>query len=494
MKNLKDLPFWLIVTPIYFFTRLFNLKIMPIFTDEAIYSYWAQVALHDPVNRFISLEDGKQPLFIWIAAVFQEFIADPLVATRLVSVAAGFFSTIGIYLLAKDIMGEKVARVASILYIILPFTLLYDRLALFDSLLAMLGIWAIFFSIKLAKSPRLDWAMLSGIVIGMAMITKSSGAFFLYLLPAALLIVDFKKSKVTKIIKWVPFALVVLVIAQVIYNSLRLSGLFYIIARKNQEFIRPVSEVIANPFLHFSSNVSALLSWTITYMGFPLFIVAVVTIAWGLLRRNQKVAYLAILIFVPFGAEVLFNKVLYPRFILFYFPYLVILSAFGLYALSQNFQKFRKYLIPVVLVSLIIPIVNSFYLLTSPTKAKIATSDAGQYLNDWPAGYGVAEIVTFLKNAPKDRQIYVGTEGTFGLLPYALQIYFYGQHYIHIIGFWPVNHNNLPAQILDLAKDNPTYFVFNETQSEITNPHLKLVSKYQKGVGDSYMRFYEVLP
>src|SRR3989338_640326 len=226
MKRLVDIPFWLIVTPIYFLTRLVNLKIIPIFTDEAIYTYWAQVALHDPIHRFISLEDGKQPLFIWVAAIFQKFIADPLVATRLVSVVAGFFSTVGIYLLAKNIFNDKVAKIASILYIILPLTLLYDRMALFDSLLTMFGIYAILFSVKLAKNPRLDWAMLSGIAIGAAMITKSSGVFFLYLLPASLLL------KV-KLVKWLHFALVVFVISQLIANSLRLSPLFYIIARKN---------------------------------------------------------------------------------------------------------------------------------------------------------------------------------------------------------------------------------------------------------------------
>ncbi|MBI3282572.1 glycosyltransferase family 39 protein [Candidatus Curtissbacteria bacterium] len=494
MKKATDFPFWLVITPIYFLTRLLNLKIIPIFTDEAIYSYWAQVALHDPVNRFISLEDGKQPLFIWLAAVFQKFIADPLVAGRLVSTLAGFGSTVGIYLLAKDIFNKKVAKIASILYIILPFTLLYDRMALFDSLLTMLGIYAILFSIKLARDPRLDWAMLSGVAIGLAMITKSSGVFFLYLLPASLLLADLKKSPKAKILKWLPFALVTFIISQVAYNSLRLSPLFYIIARKNLEFVRSLSEVVADPFLYLTSNFSALTSWIITYMGIPLFAVLVIATVWGLLKRNIKVAYLALLTLVPFGAEAFFNKVLYPRFILFYFPYVILLTAFGINSLAQNFQMFKKYVVLFVLFALLVPSVSSFYLLTSPTRAKIATSDAGQYLNDWPAGYGVAEIVTFLKNAPEDRQIYVGTEGTFGLLPFGLQIYFFGQQNLHIIGFWPVNHNDLPTQILELAQDNPTYFVFNETQSEITNQHLKLVAKYQKGIGDSYMRLYEVLP
>lgn len=493
MKKLAGIPFLAFITPLYFLTRLINLKIIPIFTDEAIYMYWAQVALNDPVNRFISLEDGKQPLFIWMSAIFQNFIADPLVAGRAVSSVAGFGSTIGIYLLTKDLFGDRVAKIASLLYVLLPFTLLYDRLALFDSLLTMLGIYAVLFSIKLAKDLKLDSAFLAGITIGAAMITKSPGVFFLYFLPFSLLFIARKDLK-AKITRWLPLALVVFVIAEVIYNGLRLSGLFYIIARKNLEFIRPTTEVLANPFAYLVSNISALTSWVLTYMGLPLFTIALVSLLWGLWQRNIKVLYLAILVAAPFLAEVTFNKVLYPRFILFYFPYILILTAFGITLALDRFEKFKKFVVLVILAAFVIPLVNSFYLLTNPTRAKIATSDAGQYLNDWPAGYGVAEITAFLKDQPLDSQIYIGTEGTFGLLPYALQIYFYGQNNIHLIGFWPVNADDLPSQILDLAASQQTYFVFNENQAQITNPKLKFIEKYQKGIGDSYMHLYEVLP
>lgn len=503
MKN-PSLLFWPVLILFYLATRLVNLLIVPIFTDEAIYTYWAQVALNDPANRFISLEDGKQPLFIWLAAVFQKFIQDPLIASRLVSVAAGLGSTLGIFLLAKTLFGERAAKIASILYVILPFTLLYDRMALFDSLLTMLGIYSVLLTIKLVTFPKLENSLLLGISTGFAMITKSSGTFFLYLIPASVLLHQSwpkLKFNLKEVARWLGLITLAAAIAQIIYNSLRLSPLFYIIARKNSEFIRPAAEVLSNPFMYLASNVSALTSWTATYMGIPLFIIFIAATTYGLLKRNIKIFYLTILIALPFGAEALFNQVLYPRFILFYFPYVILITAFGISEALERLQRYRqslsankKYLIVAVAVAFIIPAVNSFYLLTSPTKAKIADSDAGQYLNDWPSGYGVAEVVTFLKNQPKDQQVYIGTEGTFGLLPYALQIYFYSQQNIHIIGFWPVNHNDLPVQILDLAKNNPTYFVFNESQANITNPHLKLIDKYQKGVGDSYMRFYEVIP
>ena len=115
-------------------------------------------------------------------------------------------------------------------------------------------------------------------------------------------------------------------------------------------------------------------------------------------------------------------------------------------------------------------------------------------MKGWPSGYGVKEVVNFLKQESKDQQVLVGTEGTFGLLPYAIQIYFFADKNIQLSGFWPVNENNLPAQVLDSAKTKKTYFVFNENQKEIENPRLKLIAKYQKGIGNSFMRLYEVVP
>src|SRR3990167_5031367 len=141
-RNIKFITVFSLIIIAFFITRLINIGVIPIFTDEAIYTYWAKVALNDPAHRFISLEDGKQPLFIWIAAVMQNFISEPIVATRLVSFLSGLASTIGIFLLSKELFNNltklnqhRVAAFSSLLYVVLPFTLLYDRLALYDSLL-----------------------------------------------------------------------------------------------------------------------------------------------------------------------------------------------------------------------------------------------------------------------------------------------------------------------------------------------------------------------
>src|SRR6266566_3301927 len=92
---------------LYFITRLTHILSLPIFTDEAIYIRWAQIAMRDPAWRFISLTDGKQPMFVWIAMILLRFIHNPLLAGRTVSVIAGFFTMVGMYFLGSEIFKNK---------------------------------------------------------------------------------------------------------------------------------------------------------------------------------------------------------------------------------------------------------------------------------------------------------------------------------------------------------------------------------------------------
>src|SRR3990170_2343362 len=133
----------LFIAAFYFFTRLYNIMSLPIFTDEAIYTRWSQIAKNDAAWRFISLTDGKQPLFVWIDMVFMRFVSDPLLAGRLVSVFAGLLTVIGLFFLGKEIFNnKKIGIIAGIIYVIYPFALVYDRMALYDSLVSATAVWA----------------------------------------------------------------------------------------------------------------------------------------------------------------------------------------------------------------------------------------------------------------------------------------------------------------------------------------------------------------
>ncbi len=110
MNFIKKYSFFIFLIGIivlYLFTRLSSILSLPIFTDEAIYVRWSQIASNDANWRFISLTDGKQPMFVWIAMILLKFIKEPLLAGRLVSVGAGFASLVGIFFLTSEIFNPS---------------------------------------------------------------------------------------------------------------------------------------------------------------------------------------------------------------------------------------------------------------------------------------------------------------------------------------------------------------------------------------------------
>ena len=147
LRHKWEIVFSVLLALAYFTLRLIYLNRLPIFTDEAIYVRWAQIALHDSSWRFISLTDGKQPMFVWVAMVFMKFIHDPLIAGRLVSVVSGFFTMLGLWFLTFELFKNKrIAFLASTLYIFYPFAQVLDRMALMDSMVgAFSGLGSLFF-------------------------------------------------------------------------------------------------------------------------------------------------------------------------------------------------------------------------------------------------------------------------------------------------------------------------------------------------------------
>ncbi|MDP2918200.1 MAG: glycosyltransferase family 39 protein, partial [bacterium] len=141
---------------VFLVTRFYNLTLMPIFTDEAIYVRWAQIANYDASWRFISLTDGKQPLFIWLMMDVMPIFGEPLFAGRAASILAGLGTMAGLFFLGKEIFkSKKVGWLAMLLYFLYPFALVYDRMALMDGLVGMFAVWALLFEILLVKTLRL---------------------------------------------------------------------------------------------------------------------------------------------------------------------------------------------------------------------------------------------------------------------------------------------------------------------------------------------------
>jgi hypothetical protein len=476
-----------------FITRIINLLKIPIFTDEAIYIRWAQIGFSDPAHRYISLTDGKQPLFIWLMYPMLKIFNDPLFAGRFVSVLSGVFSVIGIYFVSRELFGRKTAIFSSFLFLVSPFAIVYDRLALMDSLLAAFCIWSIYLEVLLIRKIRLDVSLLLGISVGLGMLTKSSALFCLILLPVSLILRnDIKKSLVRWFSKWMLFSIISVVISEVIYNSLRLSPWFYMIKQKNYSFIMTIPEFLNSGLRDFFPHLNGLLTFLTGYITIPILSIIIAGILYAIYKRENRIIFLFFWFLVPFLALTAFGKVLFPRFILFMVMPLFIISGYTLSLISSYLRHKNKILYVILPLILFYPIFLTVQLIFSPKDTAIPVNDRNQLFNDWPSGYGIKEVIEYIDNESKNGKVVIGTEGTFGLNPASMEIYLGKNRNVEIYGFWPVSE--VPKKLIELSYLYPTYLIFKESQKIPPDWPLTLINKYRRGNGNTYLLFYRVDP
>lgn len=494
-KYKRELAIGVLLTGCYIFLRLYHIMSLPLFTDEAIYVRWSQIAKQDASWRFISLTDGKQPMFIWATMIVMRFFKDPLLASRLVSVVTGFITTIGLFFLGRELFKNRwIGILSALLYIIYPFGLVYDRMALYDSMVGMFMVWALYVEVLLIRRIRSDIAFVLGLVIGGGILTKTNAFFSVILLPSTLLLFDIKqKNRVKKFFLWVVFAVISIALAELYYAILRLSPFYNIIGEKNAVFVYPFSDWLQHPFTFLLGNLSGMINWFITYVKYPLFLLMIASFIWFKSFLREKIM-LVIWFIVPFVALAMFGRVLYPRFILFMTLPLLLLAAYSL----EKFTSMIKMPVAKILIVLLFisfSLYADYFILTDFVHAPIADPDLSQYINDWPSGGGAKELVAFLTQQAQKGPLYVATEGTFGSLPtYTVEIYLGANKNIDKRGFWPIP-DKIPQDLVEKAKKMPVYVVFNQTQvPPITTWPIKLLVKYQKGAWNRYMRVYQVVP
>lgn len=483
----RDILLLLFISAVYFLITTYNLTGLPIFVDEAIYSRWSQISLHDGQWRFISLTDGKQPLFMWIAMPFQKFIADPLFATRLVSVVSGYFTLLGMWYAGWLIGKKKMAYIASILAFISPYLFFYNRFAVVDAMLATFAIWIFNLSYLLARTRRLDIALILGMLTGMGLLVKSPALILMLLIPASYYLV-LKENKLFSV-KTRNFAILVIIswiLAQAFYYIQKLSPWMYRISQKNEFFVVPLGEIFSEPkriFLHFRLATK----WYIYYNTFPIAIAAL-SGAYLMLKKNKKLALVLLAWFLgPVVGEALIARLYAPRYIVFVAPFFLLFAAYALSRLSKLHLRYASLIIA------ILPFFHIYKATIEPLNYPFADED-GAYVDGWSAGQGVKEIASYLieRANASDQQVYIGTEGTFGLLPHGLDLYAYGTENLIIEGFWPV-HPTPPAKVFEMANSGKeSYFIYNNTTLDKPPENTQLILEYQKKTEEFWIRLYKI--
>ncbi|MCW1949729.1 MAG: glycosyltransferase family 39 protein [Candidatus Shapirobacteria bacterium] len=490
-----------ILVGLYFFTRLQNLTAIPVFGDEAIYIRWSQIIKNEETLRFIPQTDGKQPLFMWITAILLRFHYDPLVTGRFVSVSAGFLLLLGIFFTTCIIIDffnpsrdpikfirESIRDnfyygfLSSLIYLFIPFTFFFDRLAVPDNLLSAFGIWSLFLSLLLAKFRRLDLSMLLGITLGLAWLTKSPAIYFVALSIFTFFIFNFKR------INSYYLPIISSIIAFFIYNILRLGPQFNMIALRNKDYVWGLSEIIKHPLDPLTPHLHDTLAIFSQYISWPVLIFALIGLF--LFFFYQKNTHLFVLLawgLLPLLANSAIAKVFTARYILFIIPSFLVLISIGL-------SVFFKNNLSRIIFTLILLIPNLFWLQKislDPFNVQLLSTESG-YISGWTSGWGIKNSADFLKERSKSVNVIVGTEGSFGTLPDGLQIYTDGTKQLTIIGLG-LGFTSIPNNLVNARNfGDEVYLSINKSRlslSSLEQDKLELVSSFQKPNNDAYLLY-----
>jgi hypothetical protein len=171
----------LLLCILFLTTRLPGLMAIPLFNDEAVYLSRAQ---HFPDQFLSTIHDGKL-IHELLLAVLAHLPLDPLVSGRLLSVACGWLTVIGLWLSGKIVADQRAGILAGLLYICSPLAIVHDLLAIPDAMLTSVASFVLALSLRLNQmsNPHRWHAAGVGALVALASLVKLSGVF-LFALPA----------------------------------------------------------------------------------------------------------------------------------------------------------------------------------------------------------------------------------------------------------------------------------------------------------------------
>lgn len=484
----KLLLFGSLILLVAIFLRFYHLTILPVFGDEAIYLRWSQVMREQPAFRFLPLSDGKQPLYMWVTITFFKVFSDPLVAGRSLSILTGLGTLVGIFLVVQVLFKNvKASLVSASIYAVCPLVIFFDRMALADSMLSMFGVWTLLFSILTVEYIRFDLSMVTGFLLGGALLTKSPALFFSLLIPSTWLLFNWSrepKKIVSQVVSLVVTFIPTYLIGYGLYNILRLGIDFPMLAKRNLDYVWPYAHILSSPLDPLIPHFKGALTYLWTMGPGTLLLLAILGIVVNFRGNWKKIIVVSLWFILPLLAVTEYAKVFTARYMLFTLPPLIILAA----SLFVNTNKIiSKVALAILAVFILHSLFIDYQLLVSPEKVNMGRSERSGYLEEWTAGQGLKEVADFvraeqLKNPGE--KIVVGTEGYFGSMPDGLQIYLNDMKEINVYGVG-IDIRTLPDELKQIFADGiKTYLVVNNVPGKpvMNLQNLKEIARYPKAI------------
>jgi dolichyl-phosphate-mannose-protein mannosyltransferase len=375
---------------LYLFTRLRGLGLLPIFLDETLHVRWALLVSQGDKPWDATWKWGRA-LTIWLGALVSPWADDLLLANRLVSVAIGAATLLATVEIARRLLGSREALVAGLFYVLCPFTLFYDRMALTEAGLSAAFALTLLFSIRIAESGRSLDAALAGLMLALAVLVKAIGVIVLPIPLAALVVLGRLRAR------WKPLVLAYAVGLPPVAVALRL-----FVASENAQHMAQLFTGGGGAFAaQLAQNLAEGAGWLWIWWTPPLVALAGVGAAVALWQRDRKSLLLALLALYPLVAFSALLTWRMPRYLLPASAALLVLAAGALLRLwswaagrlpAGTPRVAREGLLAIAVVLVLLPSLRLDRVLwTDPSRAAMPGPDRFQYVVGWPSGYGVRD-------------------------------------------------------------------------------------------------------
>jgi len=414
MKLRAALGFAVVLGAVLRSIRLMDL--FPVLVDEAIYMRWAEIIQHDH-TWFISLLDAKPPLAYWIyAAVRLVFPHDPLLGSRLISVAAGTLCVVAVYRVGFLCAGMRAGIVTALLYSLLPFGVFYDRIAYVDSLTNLCGVLLVYVTLSCFGAPTVSWArtIMVGMMLGVALFIKTT---ILLVAPAPAVIALYlrRTDRNSLFLHLSPVYGVAALFPLVSHFAVPQAPTFEVnnVLLHHTNFFTPLAILARDPLFNIRFNGPLLTSYAASYVTYAA-LVATMVASVALWRAGRRLPIVVLVVsLVPFVVPVVMLEYFPSRYA---FPHtwpllLVVGSSTAIGSASRRARTASWIVTAVVLVS---TAVQSGRILRTPERA-LDAFDAEEFLGGGPySGFGVLEAVEFLRSEARSGPITILTDPWWG--------------------------------------------------------------------------------
>ena len=487
-------------------SRLCGLTRLPIFVDEGIHIKRAAEIWGGDLWKPLAYGKLLQILF---TSLVVRWAPDPLWMSRFITVVFGALAMWACYEIGKRLYNERVGLLSAGLFILSPFTLFFDRMALADGILSSFAALTLLWSIGIVQKAKKRYIYLLGLSLVFGILTKISGLFLLLTPLLTWMLLEKRKELRSWWHLGTAYGL-----------ALGLSAYpVWVFFRETEQLAE--KSIIAGTSLGlrylFTANIQMAFEWLWTYWTPPVLVLAMLGLLIALIKRQRSGILLAILAFFPIFAFSVASNIWFPRYILFTTVPLLVLASwsliqsinlFGAWIKRRSWQ-FQWDIIRIILYILSFAVICftalriDYHLWSDIAQTPLPKTDRIVYIEEWPSGYGVLEAARYLRQETASHPEGILVIYPFGgdAIQFGLWVYMMHEHRV-TLKYLNLHDPGSFSTLSTWAKEKPTFILLHnpsissckeeDVDMEKLLSMAKLVRSYPKPGGKRSVEIYQV--